>query len=81
VISGAVPECTATITIAPGERAFRIVSLVGCGAALDPRRWGALIDLSPATAGSSYAGMTGLPHLARFGHFTLPDYPWERIGF
>ena len=28
VMSGAAPECTATITIAPGERAFRIVSLV-----------------------------------------------------
>uniref|UniRef100_Q027Y1 Methionine adenosyltransferase n=1 Tax=Solibacter usitatus (strain Ellin6076) TaxID=234267 RepID=Q027Y1_SOLUE len=81
VMSGAAPECTATITIAPGERAFRIVSLVGCGAALDPRRWTGLMDLSLMKAGENYAGMTGLPDLARYGHFTLPDRPWERIEF
>jgi S-adenosylmethionine synthetase len=81
VMSGAAPECTATLAIAPGDREFRIVSLVGCGAALDPRRWDALTDLSLTASGGSYAGMTGLPNLARFGHFISPDFPWERIGF
>jgi len=53
VMSGVAPECTATLAIAPGDRVFRIVSLVGAGSALDPRRWAGLIDLSLIKAGES----------------------------
>jgi S-adenosylmethionine synthetase len=81
VMSGAAPECIAALAIAPGDRMFRIVSLVSAGAALDPRRWAGLIDLSLIKAGESYAGVTGLAELARHGHFTSPDRPWERIEF
>jgi S-adenosylmethionine synthetase len=81
VMSGAAPECTATLAIAPGDREFRIVSLVGSSAALDPGRWANLIDLSLTKAGDSYAGTPRLPELARYGHFTLPDRPWEEIEF
>ena len=81
VMSGAAPECTATLAIAPGDRECRIVSLAGAGAALDPRRWAGLIDLSLIKAGESYAGTPGLPELASYGHFTSPDRPWERIEF
>jgi S-adenosylmethionine synthetase len=37
VMSGAAPECSATLAITPGDRDFRIVSLVGASASLDPR--------------------------------------------
>lgn len=80
VMSGAAPECTATLAIAPGDREFRIVSLVGTGT-IHPRRWGGLIDLSLSKAGERYAGTPGLPELARYGHFTSPDRPWEGIEF
>jgi len=81
VMSGGAPECAATLAIAPGDRAFRIVSLVGPGAALEPPGWGRLTDLSLTKAGENYAGTTGLPELARYGHFISPDHPWERIEF
>ena len=80
-MSAVAPECIATLAIAPGDGAFRIVSLVSAGATLDPRRWGGLIDLSLIKTGESYAGTPGLPVLARYGHFTSPDHPWERIKF
>jgi S-adenosylmethionine synthetase len=81
VMSGAAPECTATLAIAPGEGDFRIVSLICSGAALDPWRWTELIDLSLSKAGERYAALPGLPQLARYGHFTSPDRAWEQIGF
>jgi S-adenosylmethionine synthetase len=81
VMSGAAPECSTTLAIAPGDRVFRIVSLVSAGAALDPRRWAGLIDLSLIKAGENF-GLTGkLPDLARYGHFTSTDRAWERIEF
>ncbi len=67
------PEFIAIRAIAPGDREFRIVSLVSASATLDPRRWAALIDLSLIKAGERYAGTPGLPELARYGHFTSPD--------
>ena len=80
VMSGAAPECTATLAIAPGEREFRIVSL-DAATTLDPRRWAGLIDLSLGKAGETYACTPGLPELARYGHFTSPDRSWEGIAF
>jgi S-adenosylmethionine synthetase len=81
VMSGAAPECMATLSIAPGDRVFQIVSLGSAGVTLDPRRWAGLIDLSLGKIGESYAGTPGLQDLTRYGHFTSPDRPWEVIGF
>jgi hypothetical protein len=63
-------RCLTTLVIAPGDRAFRIVSLVSAGAAVDPRRWAELIDLSSQgrRATSRQACRTGALrtlHLAR----------------
>ena len=80
-MTGAAPECTATLAVAPGDRAFQIVSLVSVGATLDPRRWAGLIDLSLVEAGESYACTPEIPELARYGHFTSTDRAWERIQF
>jgi S-adenosylmethionine synthetase len=82
VATGAAAECTAILAIFPGDEAFRIVSLRdGGGTALDSRRWSALMDLSLAASGESYAATQELPAVARYGHFTSPDRPWEAIRF
>jgi hypothetical protein len=61
---------------------FRIVSLRdGKGMTLESRRWARLMDDSFASAGESYALTPTLPSLARYGHFTSPDRPWETIRF
>jgi S-adenosylmethionine synthetase len=82
VATGVASECNAILAIFPGDEVFRIVSLRdGNGKVLDSRRWAGLMDLSLAAAGESYARTPGLPVLARYGHFTSPDRPWEAIRF
>jgi len=82
VATGAAAESTATLAIFPGDAAFQIVSLRdGTGAALDPRRWGPLIDLSLAAAGEQHALTSNLPDIARYGHFTSAERQWEKIAF
>jgi S-adenosylmethionine synthetase len=80
VAAGVAAECTATLAIFPGDPAFRILSLQNsAGTGLDPARWASLMDLSLATAGERYALTPDLPALARHGHFTSADRPWEEI--
>jgi S-adenosylmethionine synthetase len=82
VVTGLAAECTATLAIFPGDEASRIVALRdGNGMALDSGRWARLMDLSLASAGESYALTPALPALARYGHFSSPDRPWEAIRF
>jgi S-adenosylmethionine synthetase len=80
VATGAAAECFATLAIFPGDESFRIVSLRdGNGMGLDSRRWERLMNLSLAAAGETYAQTPGLPALARYGHFTSSERPWETI--
>jgi S-adenosylmethionine synthetase len=82
VATGLAAECTATLAMFQGDEAFRIVALRdGNGMTLDSGRWARLMDLSLASAGESYALTSTLPALARYGHFTSPDRPWEAIRF
>jgi S-adenosylmethionine synthetase len=82
VATGATSECTATLAIFPGDEEFRIVSLrTGDGKALDPHPWAALMDRSLVAAGERYALTPDLPALARYGHFTCPNRPWEAMRF
>jgi S-adenosylmethionine synthetase len=82
VTTGIAAECVATIAIFPGDQAFRIVSLRnGNGMTLESRRWAQLMGLSLASEGESYALTPTLPSLARYGHFTSTDRPWEALGF
>jgi hypothetical protein len=80
VATGMAAECAATLAIFPGDQVFRIGALRdGNGMTLDSGRWARLMDLSLASAGESYALTPML--LARYGHFTSPDRPWEQIRF
>ena len=82
VQTGAARECTATLAIFPGERAFSIVSLTdGNGGTIEPARWSAMFDLSLEGAGNRYTGCADLVDIARHGHFTDGGRPWERITF
>ncbi len=82
VLSGAARQCLATLAIFPGDREFRIVSMLAeDGRCLDPRRWASLIDLRLEAAGDAWTGAADLVHLARHGHFTDPGLPWEVIRF
>ena len=79
VQSGVAPECAVTLAIFPGDTDFRLISLKTPAAELDPARWAGLFDLSLESAGDRYATTPDLPAIARFGHFTNPAHPWERI--
>jgi len=66
----------------PGAVEARIVSLRrGNGAELDPARWSVLLDRTLAGAGDRFAGGRALVDVARYGHFTEAERPWERLGF
>ena len=82
VLSGAARQCLATLAIFPGDTAFRIVSLAAeDGRCLDPRRWASLMDLRLEAAGDAWTGAADPVQLARHGHFTDPQLPWETIRF
>ena len=81
VLTGAARECLATLAFLPGASEAKIVSLCGDdGRQLDATRWGQLLDLSLEGTGQRYAQTASLVEIARWGHFTAPDRPWERIS-
>ena len=82
VISGTASECTVTVAFFPGDDEARVLSVRDQdGQWLDGQRWRSLFDLSLAGSGDRYTGSCDLVEVARNGHFTDPDRPWERLGF
>jgi S-adenosylmethionine synthetase len=79
VLTGAAAECCVTLTIFPGDRAFRIVSLQTPNACLNPSRWESIFDLSLMSAGDLYATAVDPVELARYGHFSSAEIPWEGL--
>lgn len=81
VLAGAAPECLATLAWHPGDREARIVRLIDARASqpLAIPRWAGLIDLSLEHAGERYTASHDLIDVARHGHFTSAERPWERI--
>jgi S-adenosylmethionine synthetase len=80
VMTGAAPECTATLSIFPGDERFRVVSLSPSETALDPHRWENLMDLSLEAAGELWSAAVDPVACARYGHF-VDDCAWERLSF
>ncbi len=77
------PECTVTLVICPGDRAFRVASVVGPQSAAVSadavRRLEGLVDLTLASRGDCEIG--DLVERARWGHFArLPSMPRRRKG-
>jgi S-adenosylmethionine synthetase len=82
VLTGAARACTSTLVFYPGDRQARVVSLRDeQGRPLDTARWAALFDCSLAGIGDRYTGRADLVDVARHGHFTEPERPWEPIHF
>jgi S-adenosylmethionine synthetase len=81
VMTGVCRECLVTLAFVPGRPTAQVVSLLGDGRLLDASRWAGLLDLSLAGVGDRYAGRVALADVARYGHFTSPELPWERLHF
>jgi S-adenosylmethionine synthetase len=82
VQTGAARSCTSTLLFLPGQEAARVLSLRDeTGLSLDVSRWSALVDLTVAGCGERCTGRADLVDVARWGHFTTADRPWERLHF
>ncbi len=82
VQTGAAKECVAKLGVFPGDEAFSIVSLTdGNGRSIDPARWSRMFNLALGAAGERYTCGFDLVEIARHGHFTNPDLPWEQVCF
>jgi S-adenosylmethionine synthetase len=81
VLTGAAHECRATLAFGPGQSAAQIISLVGDGELLDASRWSGLLDRTLAGIGERYTNGVDLVEVARQGHFTSAERPWERLHF
>jgi len=81
VMTGMAHECLATLAFLPGAGEAKIVSLSNeQGKQLDTTRWTRLMDFSLEGIGQRYAQTVALAEIARWGHFTSLDCPWERIS-
>ena len=82
VLSGTAAEGVVTLAFFPGDVRARVLSIVDQdGWQLDVERWGELFDLTLAGSGDRYTNVVDLVDVARFGHFTSADRPWEVLGF
>ncbi len=82
VQTGVARECTAALSIFPGDEAFSIVSLINqSGEQMESGRWANMLDLSLAGSGDRYTGFGNLIEVARHGHFTDPALSWETLKF
>jgi S-adenosylmethionine synthetase len=81
VLTGAAQECVAVLAFVPGAREAQVLSLHGDGQLLDASRWAPLLDRTLAGAGDRWTGRAALVDVARHGHFTLPERPWEHLHF
>jgi S-adenosylmethionine synthetase len=82
VLTGVASECIAKLAFFPGDEEARLVSLQNeLGEDLSVTRWQQLLDLSLAGTGDRWTADSNLVDVARYGHFTNPDLPWEQLAF
>ena len=82
VQSGQAEQCTVTLSFHPGADKPRIVSLKNeRGELLSAGCWEQLFDFRLESIGEGYTGTADLIEVARHGHFTDPDLPWEQLSF
>ena len=66
----------------PGDASARLISVEADGVrALENGPWQTLFDLSLDASGESWTGIADLLSVARFGHFTEGEAPWEKLKF
>lgn len=81
VRTGVARRCDVVLAFAPGQAEAQILSLHGDGQVLDASRWAPLLDRTLAGVGQRYTSPGMLTDIARFGHFSSQDRPWERLHF
>jgi S-adenosylmethionine synthetase len=81
VRTGVARQCQTVLALAPGQAEAQILSLLGDGQVLDASRWGPLLDRTLAGIGQRYTGQVMLGDIARYGHFSSHDRPWEKLHF
>ena len=80
VMTGVATEATVTLEWVPGSSVARILDIRCEGDRhLEPAPWSRLFDLSLESGGSAWTGAADLVDVARFGHFTSAELPWEQI--
>jgi S-adenosylmethionine synthetase len=76
---GLAAEVTVTLGWFPGDRSARLISLVDeRGRFLDAAALESNFDLSLLRSGTAFP-VDNLVELARWGHFSSPDLPWEKF--
>ena len=82
VMTGAAKEALVRLAWFPGDASARLTSIEGEGGRmLDVGPWQALFDLSLDASGENWTGAADLLSIARFGHFTEGEMPWEKLRF
>jgi len=81
VQTGVARECHVTLAFVPGQQEAQIIALRADGRLLDASRWAPLLDRSLGGIGDRYTGAVPLVEIARYGHFTDEQRPWERLSF
>ena len=82
VITGGFKEALVHLCYHPGNESAELLSiLVDGGQRIDDKPWRDLFDLSLGVSGESWSNQVNLIDVARFGHFTNSQYPWERVEF
>jgi S-adenosylmethionine synthetase len=83
ILTGAATQ-NATVKLGwfPGDRSARLLSMgVDGGRHLNARPWGELFDLSLEASGEGWTNTSDLVGIARYGHFTDVELPWENVRF
>jgi S-adenosylmethionine synthetase len=80
VMTGVASEALVRIGWFPGDASARLVSIQAEeGRSIGTRPWQGLFDLSLDVSGECWTGSENLIEVARHGHFTEADFPWENI--
>ena len=82
VMTGMAEEALVNIAWFPGDTSGRLLSIVINGKrTLDLCQWQSLFDLSLESSGENWTDVVDLIEVARSGHFTDKNLPWEELKF
>jgi S-adenosylmethionine synthetase len=82
VMTGAAKEALVRLAWFPGDSSARLISIEReNGTFLNVNPWQNLFDLSLEASGEDWTGCANLLDVARYGHFTGGELPWEKLTF
>ncbi|MDA1326537.1 MAG: methionine adenosyltransferase domain-containing protein [Proteobacteria bacterium] len=80
VVTGVASEALVRIGWFPGDRSARLLSIEAEGGrSIDTGPWQDLFDLTLEASGEHWTNAADLVDVARYGHFTEADRPWEKV--